>query len=210
MEIIVDDNKLDANFAGDGTVEDALWHVQSNLCPPGRMVIGLRCDGEDVPANAMQDTLSKHVSQFERLEVFTDTKSTLVAEAMVQAAASLEATEERCRRVAELLTEGKTTEAIEGLSKCVGTWQQINEAVSKSVQMLELDVENTRINDRPMIEFIKGPAAALLQIKDALQAQDHVLLADVLQYEFAEATDQWQEVLSRLQAEAEAFRASAS
>lgn len=203
MELFVDDNKVDAAFACEGTVEEALRHIQSDLCPPGKMVIGLRCDGEDVRSDAMAATLCKPACAFERLDVFTDTKGMLVVEAMTQAAASLDQTEAGCRRVAELLTEGKTAEGIETLGECVGAWQQIHEAVSKSIQMLELDVENTTVNDQRLVDMISRPKEALLQIKEALQSKDHVLLADVLQYELNDVTGQWHEIIAELRERAE-------
>ena len=210
MEVFVDDKKVDAAFAREGTVEDALRHVQSDLCPPGRMVIGLRCDGEDIRSDAMATTLCKQARSFERLDVFTDTKGVLVAEAMAQAATSLEQTEAGCERVAELLTEGKIAEGIDTLGECIGAWQQIHEAVSKSIQMLELDVEKATVNDQRLIDMISKPKEALLQIKDALQSQDNVLLADVLQYELDDVTGQWHAIIAELRERAEDLSTSSA
>ena len=209
MEVFVDDNLLDAAFVGDDTVEDVLRHVQLNLCPDGRMVTGIRCDGEEVNSDAIPNTLRKPASAFERIEVFVDTKGALVADAMSQAAVSLRQTEAACEQVAGLLTEGKTAEGIKALSACVGAWQQIHEAVAKSIQMLELDIERIMINDHPLIDVIKKPKDVLVQIRDALQAKDHVLLADVLQYELEEVLRQWQTIVARIREEAEEVQASA-
>jgi hypothetical protein len=203
VEFFLDDDKIDAAFAGDRTVEEALRYVQSDLCPPGRMVVGLRCDGLDVHGDAMAATLGKPASSFQRLDVFTDTKGALVAEAMIQAAASLRQTETECGHVAELLIEGKTTQGIEALAFCVGAWQQIHEAVSKSIQMLGLDPEKTTINGQALLEAIAKPKEALLQVTNALQSQDHVLLADVLQYEFGDVTEQWYAIITDLRERAQ-------
>jgi len=210
VEVFVDDNKVDAAFASEGTVEDALRRVQSDLCPPGRMVIRLSCNGEDIRSDAMAATLRKPASSFERLDVFTDVKGALVAEAMIQAATSLEQTEAECGRVAELLTEGKIAEGVDTLGECIGAWQQIHEAVAKSIQMLELDVEKTTFNDERLIEMISRPKEALLQIKDALRSQDHVLLADVLQYELNDVTGQWHAIIAELRKRAEDLSASSA
>jgi hypothetical protein len=80
----------------------------------------------------------------------------------------------------------------------VATWQQIHEAVSKSIHMLELDIDATMVDDRTLAEVITKPRNALAQIKDALQSQDHVLLADVLQYEFHDVAADWHTVLASL------------
>jgi hypothetical protein len=48
-----------------------------------------------------------------------------------------------------------------------------------------------------------------VQIKGALQAQDHVLLADILQYEFADVTEMWHTMIARIQQEADDLRGAA-
>jgi hypothetical protein len=102
-----------------------------------------------------------------------------------------------------MLTEGKTSEAIEMLGDCLRIWQQIHDAVAKSIQMLDLDLTEVTIKDEPMLDVITQPKETLVQIKQALQAQDYVLLADVLQYEFGNVTDRWYLLIARLRQEAE-------
>ncbi len=208
MEIFIDDDQIDAAFVGNGTLDDALRHMQSHLCAPDRLVIGLRCDGREVPANGMADTLRRPASSFERLEVFTGMKDVLVIDVMEQSSTCLTETQEACRRAAELLTEGKIVEASEMLGDCLRIWQQIHEAVGKSIEMLQLDPELTMVNDEPLIDLIGKPKEILMQVKEALQARDHVLLADILQYEFSETIGQWHLLVSKLRQEAEDLAAS--
>ncbi len=208
MEVFVDDNRVESALVGGGTVEEALRHVQSSLCDSGHMVIGLRCDGQDVTGDTMAATLREPASSFERLEVFTGTKKALVSDAMEQTSASLIETEAACQRVAGLLTEGKTVEAAETLSECLHIWQQVHEAVGKSIELLQLDPEQTAIDDQPLLELIGKPTEVLLRVKNALQARDHVLLADILQYEFPEVTSRWHAVVTKLREEAEDLDAS--
>lgn len=208
MEVFVDDTPVNADSFREGTVEDALRHVQANRCAPGHLVVGLRLDGKDVPTHAMTDTLRRPASSFDRLEVFTGRKAILVADAMAHASACLTETESACQRAAELLTEGKIVEASEGLADCLRTWQQIHDAIGKSIEMLQLDVEQTTVNEEPLLALIRKPAEVLLEVKDALKSRDHVLLADILQYEFSEVTSCWHSIIAKLRAEAEDVEAS--
>lgn len=104
--------------------------------------------------------------------------------------------------------EGKTVEAAETLGECLRVWQQIHEAVGKSIEMLQLDPEQATVNEQPLFELISKPKEILLQVKEALQDRDHVLLADLLQYEFPEVTSRWHAVVAKLQQEAESLHAS--
>ena len=203
LELFVDDTRIEEPDASVGTVEDALRHVQTAFCGPGRLVLRLRCDEREVSGEEMEATLKKQASDFTRLEVFTGTKAALVTEAMEQAAGCLEETETGCRRCAELLTEGKTSQGIDVLGECLRVWQQIHESVVKSIEMLEIDLEQTMIRDEPLSTVVGKPKDVLVQIRDSLKAQDHVMLADILQYELTEMTTQWFAIINRLRAEAE-------
>jgi hypothetical protein len=203
VEVFVDDKKVAEAFPGGGAVEDALHHVQATLCAPGQVVVGLRCDGEVISNGAMGAILRKPASSFERLEVFTGDRKALVIDAMGQASACLTETAGECRHVADLLTEGRIAEGAEVLGECLRIWQQIHEGVARSIEMLQLDPAGMAINGEPMVDVISRPKEALLQVRDALRAQDYVLLADLLQYEFQEVTDRWHSILTKIRREAE-------
>ena len=203
MELFIDDHEVDSESVGDGTLGDALRHVQATLCAPGRLVVSLRCDGQDIPAGEMAGTLNQPVSSFQQLEISTSTQGELVQETMTQAGTSLTETEAECDRIADRLIEGKTAEAMEALGNCMAVWQQIHDGVSKSIQLLELDVTRMEIGGEPLIDLIARPKDVLLQIKQALECQDHVLLADTLKYEFSDVIREWHAILGLIRRHAD-------
>ncbi len=204
VEVTVDGVLIDEAFLEeDATVETALKHVQSELCDEGRMVVGVQCNGDNIAPDAMADTLCKPAASFERIEVFTDTRGALVTRAMKEASSCLTETEEACQRVAVLLTEGQTVDAAETLGDCLRVWQQVHEAVAKSMEMLELDPDQTMLGESNLTTVIGAPKEVLLQIRGALQSQDFVLLADILEYEFSEVTKRWHSVVELIHSRAE-------
>lgn len=203
MEVLLDGQSIDAEFSGTTTIESTVRQVQTDHCEPDRMVVGIRCDDNDVPGDAMVKTLGQPVASVRKLEVITSTRCDLVIAAMAQAAAALRETDAACKQVGTLLSEGKTTEGIRSLGECLAVWQQIHEAVTKSVAMLELDLESMSIREEPFLAVLGRPRDVLVQIKEALTAQDYVLLSDLLQYEFEELTDQWYAVIAAIRQEAE-------
>ena len=203
MQLFMDDKPVDAELLGAGTLEEGLREVQETLCAPRRILVGFRCDGEDIAASAMTAALRKQVSSFDRVELFSSTKEDLVVETMTQAAASLEETETATQNVAEMLIQGKSAEAVQRLGECLKVWQQVHDAVGKSLTLLDMDPTATTIRDESIGSALGRPKDVLVQVKQALQAQDYVLLADVLQYEFADVTDLWHRLIARVKQEAE-------
>ena len=208
MDLFVDDKKVDDDRVVGGTLAETLRDVQAHCCPPPRILVGFRCDGEEAAGAAMTSTLSRPADSIELLEVFTSTREDLVADAMNQASASLEETESVTQNVAELLMEGKASEGIERLGECLRVWQQIHDAVVKSLELLRLNPAQVIVRDEPLVMALEKPKDVLLQIKGALQAQDHVLLADILQFEFADVTDMWHTMIARIRQEADDIRAA--
>ena len=202
MELYIDETKVNIDLPASEPLENVLSHSQTKLYTAGRLVVGLRCDGNDVPADEMADTLKRQTSSVERLDVVTSTKYDLVAEAMDQAAVSLTQTEEACQRIADGLSEGKTAESMRALGDCLSVWQQIHEAIGKSIAMLEMDAQTTLVGGERLVDVVNKPMVVLLRVKEALQSQDHVLLADTLKYEFSEVARQWQDVIANVQGQA--------
>ncbi len=203
MDIFVDDNKLDDLGVDGQTLEEALQRVQETACPPGRLIATLRCDGLEIGAGAMAETLGKPTEEFQRLEVYTGTRAGLVRDAMEQAWLTLQDGEEERSQIAQLIAEGNVTDGIRILGENLGVWQQIHDAIAKSLQMLELNPAAIQVNDMTFEEAVTQPRAMLLQIKNALQSQDYVLLADVLQYEFGDVVAQWQAIIEEIKDQAD-------
>ena len=210
MKIFVDNEPIEQeDVSGVPTVEDALQQVQAEFGRLGRVVVSVRCDGKEIPANEMAQTLVKPIESFERVDVLTGTKEGLVLEAMTQASACIADTEETCKLVAELLKQGDTAEATKTLGRCLKVWQQIHEAVAKSIEMLGLDLDGVTSEGETLIAVITKPKRALLEMRDALQAKDYVLLADILEFEFTEAMESWRTIIAELHREAEQRKDSA-
>lgn len=203
MQIQLDGQSVADTFAQEGTLMEALNHIQSQLCPPDHMVVGISCDGKTIPSEDMEVALAKPASSFDTLEVVTSTKELLVVDVMSEASESLQETEAACRRTAELFAEDKSAEAVKTFGECLRIWQQINDAAAKSIAILELDTERVMIRDDTLADVLAQPKGMLLQIKQALEVKDHVLLADILLYEFSEVIDAWHSVIACLRQHAE-------
>lgn len=206
MDLFVDDKEVDGNRLVGATLAETLRDVQAHCCGPPRILVGFRCDGEEVTATAMASTLKRPAGSFQRLEVFTGIREDMVADAMDQASKFLEEAEGATQVVAELLMEGKAVEGIERLGECMSLWQQIHDAVVKSLEWLRLNPEPFMVRDEPLLTALERPKDVLSQIKGALQAQDHVLLADILRFELADVTDLWHTMIARIRQEADDSR----
>ena len=196
--VYIDDHLIDGRELANGTIEDAVRHAQANHCSADRLVVSLKCDGQDVSPAQMDLTLRRRAGEVQRLEILTGSRRDLVTEALALASASLEQTVAACQKAGELVVQGNMAEGIEELGQCTSAWQQIHQAIFQSINLLGPAARNLTIGDRTLDDLLEDPRDALLQVKKALVAQDHVLLADVLQYEFTDALEIWRTLLHKL------------
>ena len=68
-----------------------------------------------------------------------------------------------------MLVEGKTDEAVKELGDCLRIWQQIHEAIAKSIELLGVDPDKLMVRDETLMDAIGRPKNVLLQIRDALR-----------------------------------------
>lgn len=198
VEVFLDDNRVERARFETGTVGDAVRAVQQSCCTEDRIVVELRCDGLAVAANDMTSALRKPVDEVGRLELYTGLPSELVYTAMTQAAEALEQTDTQRQTTADLIAAGRTADAIEQLRQCIERLQQVHEAVVHSFPMLHITPDTLQVHGRSAEALFAGPRDLLAQVKAALIAQDYVLLADILQYEFGDVLREWEAVVAEL------------
>lgn len=203
MNLFLDNRQIDTAALNGQTLDDALRHLQMDMGNGERVVVRLRCDGHDVTSAEMPRTLCKPADSFQRIEIFTLTRGGLVTEAMAQAETSLHRTDEACKDAGRLINQGQTAEGVETLGECLFIWQQVHEAVAKSIQLLKVDPDALAIEGESLTHMLGKPRDILTQVRDALEAKDFVLLADLLLYDLVEQTAQWRAIVDRLRIEAD-------
>lgn len=203
MDLYIDEKSASADFIAGKSLNDALRLVQSDYYSGDRLVVRIACNGCDVAADDMEQALRRPADSYDRLDVYTNTRGELVANVMTEASASLQETDRACREAGDLLSRGRTAEGIEALGECLAVWQQIHDAVGKSIQLLGIDTERVYIQDEPMSVVLGKPKDILTQVKQALEARDMILLADLLMYDLSEVTGQWLSIVRRLREEAD-------
>jgi hypothetical protein len=202
MELYLDDKIVDPEYFDDGTLEDAVRHVQEEHCADDQLVIALACNGSRLDSETMEAALAKPIPECEKLEIFTGTRAHLVTEAMNHCFDSLEQTERATEDIADRLDGENPADALRELGECMSIWGKIHEALAKSIEMLAINPETFTIGETPFMDALAKPKEVLLQVKEALEQKDNVLLADVLRYELCDATKTWLTIIDKIRSEA--------
>ncbi len=196
MKILLDNVALVVDgLNGSATVAQYLNAAKLQLRGTDRMVFGLRFDNEEVPAAMIDESLARPVAQLKSLEFVSARASQVVADALRETQKALTDSFVGVREAAEALSKGRLAESMERLTDCIDVWGRTHEALVQSGALLGIDFERLSIAGRPMLDWLGDLARRLTEIRDAIEARDHVLLSDILHYELDETLSGWEQML---------------
>lgn len=196
MNVYIDDVEADFPTGADQLLDEVLQAAREQADEVGRMIVGLVCDGIDVPDDELAATLQRPQSEFRRVDLHSVDLVELVREALDQAEQLLDETARSAKGIVEQLTCGNTAGAMPILSSCCQAWLEIHGGVSNAMDALKIDPESVEVAGKPIVEVLGEPIRVLNDIKEAVTARDFVLLSDILSYEFEEAAEGWRGIIS--------------
>lgn len=197
--IFVDHEPLAVDaLARDATVSAVVDHVRAGIAGTGRMVLGLRCDEQDVSMDRLEQVLGMPCAAVGRLDVLTGCPGALVADALGVTRGALAETYATVATAASHLSSGDAAAAMRELADCCAVWARVHEAVVRACGLLALDVSGVAIEGRAVSQWLRDLAKTLLGIKTAIESRDTVLLGDILRYEMDQTLGDWERMLDGL------------
>jgi len=206
VDILVDEQTYEPTGGPAMTVgELADEVVRSSQDSPDapRIVVGVFCDEEPVPQDNLDHVLTQPVSDFEKLELQTQSLRSLVKATLTQAITLFEEAAQLRIRVADLLAESNAESAMEYLQRFFNIWKQVQQSTLVCAQALGVDLETMQVNGRGLVKIFEPIRDLLNELKDAMVNHDFVLVGDILRYEFEEPFDDWRALLGALREQAE-------
>jgi hypothetical protein len=198
MQVFLDQEPFHIEVPTPATLGE--WTALANQQARGqnRVVVEIGCDGQRIAEDQLEQALAYEVNRIQRLEFNTCHTTTLVSSAFGQAVELLGRMGESQASAADLFNQGNNQQAIDLLQSAFSGWDQVQQAVAKSSQLLNWSLDDMQVQDQPVTEVLDQLAYLLREVRQSLENQDYVLLADLLQYEFGPLTTRWQEMLEGL------------
>ena len=168
------------------------------------MVVSVRCDGEPVSQENLDQILAQPLSDFAKLELQTQSLRALVTATLAQAIALFEEAGQARIRTADLLAESKAETAMQHLQKFFDVWKQVQQSTLVCAQALGVNLDVLRVNGHGLVEIFEPLKTKLNELKEAIANHDFVVVGDILRYEFEEPFENWRALLNELHELAEA------
>ncbi len=193
MSVIVDHEMFAADEMGLQTIGQVLSHVQRD----NRLVVTLLIDGREPDLNVM-GKLRRQLLLDHTIYIETAAPQEMAIEVLGEVEDQLREAERLRGDAIDLLQHNHVERALQRLSGCFSTWQNAQESVVKTAQLLRIDLEQLHVADQTLGELVNGFTDQLRQIKSALENRDYVLLSDILIYEATETNSRWHSALDAI------------
>jgi hypothetical protein len=193
MSVTVDRQPLAAQQMGLQTLGQLLAHLQKE----NRLVVHVLVDGQEPDLSEM-GSLRRIPLDGHTLFVETADPRDLAFQALAEVEAQLDEADRLRAQASDLILAGQHQPAMAKLSGCFATWQAAPESVLKTAQILRVDLEQVRVEGKPLADGVRLFAEQLRHIKEALENRDFVQLNDILTYEAPETTAHWRAAIQAL------------
>lgn len=197
MIVTLDGRRITQPPAPGGTLRTLIDQVRADL-PPNRLVANVARNGQPLVDRELEEWLTRPLSAADRVDLTTADRWELAADALRDVAERIGEAGPQQVELAGQLNRGQAAEAVARFSEFVSSFQACQQAIAQSSALLERDLTAETYEDRAIRAHLEELATRLREVRDALEARDYVLLADLLHYELPATCQTWTRLLHEL------------
>lgn len=188
MPVLIDDQNVPLTGQN---LRELLASAQEHLAGSGRVVVEVKLDGQPITGDDL-DSESPTPAQAE-VRVYTAEPGELAVGVLEQVREQLHAASKMQEEAADLLQQDEAGKALELVRKSVDGWLQSQQAVAQTAELLQVDLSKVEVDgeDDTVVQRMHQLIQRLVELKDLIQANDFVSLADALAYEWPQITENW-------------------
>ncbi|MFC1783693.1 hypothetical protein ACFL02_08935 [Planctomycetota bacterium] len=208
MKLLLNGQELVEIEPAPTTLGAALVTVQEQHITDDQVISTVYVDGEPLTAERLAEWRDRPVDDFEEAYIESLKRNMLAAQGLRIVAQGLGESRAERDQIVEHLGQGRSTEAMKMLNGYLQVWGTAQQSLASAGRLMEIELDTIEVNapssetddeqTRPLLELFHRLTKQLKELKSALEAQDLVLLGDILEYEFSPLTDNWEKILIQL------------
>ena len=207
MRLLVNGKDVAGGLDKGLTFGGALQAIEERHVGDQEVISSILVDSEPLTAEQLSLWKDRGVEEFQEVQVETKSRSSFAAEGLRLISRVLSESSTQRDEIVEHLGQGRSERALQMLPEYLQVWNAVQQNLGSAVRLMDLEIESLEVFDQqesgiakpwPVSEAIDKLSEQLGQVKSALEAGDLVLLGDILDYEFSDLTEGWQDMLRQL------------
>ena len=205
MKLLLNDQELTDVVPASATLGIALTKVQELHIAKDEVISTIHVDDEPLTAELLAEWKNRPIEEFNKVQIEAPKRNCLASQGLRLLSQGLAESNEQRREIVDHICQARHTQAMEMLTGYLNLWDNVQQSLGSAARLIDVELESLEIYQtsgnnevQKVVERIQQLSEQLKQLQDALEAQDLVLLGDILEYEFGPLTDDWQNMLEEL------------
>jgi hypothetical protein len=192
MDIYLDNQPLTCD---ENTLGGLLSEARQKLGDSERVIVEIRLDGQALDAAALDE---QQVIEAEEVQFVTANPRELTVSTLQQVRNALDNARDAQSEAASLLRADQANDALDQIRDLLTVWQQAQQSVLHSAQLLDIPLNEMEANGRPVAEVVDELSEMLSELRTQLTSNDWLGVADTLDEPLRLAVDDWQHLIDAL------------
>jgi len=205
MKLLLNDQEVTEAVPEDVTLGAALTAVQERHIGEDEVISTILVDEEPLTADLLSEWKNRLVGEFGKVQIEAPKRNLLASSGLRLLSQGLSESNEQREEMVDHICQGRHSQAMEMLTGYLTLWDSVQQSLGSAARLIEVDLDTLEIeessgtNEVQMVaDRIQQLSEQLKQLQDALEAQDMVLLGDILEYEFGPLAEAWRQMLEQL------------
>lgn len=192
MPIFLDDQPI----ASVGrSLSEVLSSTTDHLARRGRVVVEIQVDGENLTGDELQAHSNSAIEDGE-VRLYSANPRDWAHSTITALRTELDQAADLQARAADLLHRNSPSKAMLLLTKILEIWQQTQQGIACSVNLIGVDWNKLQIARKPLPARITELTQQFKTVHDAIEANDSATLAAWLVHQWPEIADHWHKMLN--------------
>ncbi len=207
MKLKINGQQVESSGLQNLNLGQALHAVQDEYIDEGEVLAGILVDGELLSPQSLRDWKERPADDFDVIDVGIEACNKFAASGLRMIHEHLAQSAVQREKIVDSIQQGLTQEAMEALGDYLQVWNAVQATLASACRLMNVKPEELELFESSVITnpqsksftvYLDELTKQLTEVKSALEAGDLVMLGDVLDYEFGDLTDIWQNVLLQI------------
>lgn len=195
MIVTLDGQKLDQHGAFRGTLESLVERIRAEL-PGDQVLVAVSLGGRELVGDELNERLAGDLAADAQIDLESASPREIASAALRESADRLDLAADALSEVAADFQAGKGASATGGLSSLLAVWNTCQQTLGQAGALLNRDLTLEIYEGKSLNEQLGAVVETLRSLRDAVEARDNVLIADLIEYEMPDLCRRWHRILT--------------